>query len=341
MAIEAKRSSLHKSYAMSKKIAITLGDPAAIGPDICVKMARDHLNRNHIVITDPTILLDSAKKLKTKIHINQLKKNDLQTISGSNVINVLPIKLNVKNKPGHMNYKNAAFVIESIKEAAQGCLDGAFGAMVTGPISKSILNQGGFKITGHTEFLAQICKSKSIMMLMNNQLKVTLQTIHIPLSKVAKEITKAKIIEKIKIINHDLKHKFGYKNPKILLCGLNPHAGEQGLLGKEEINIIEPAIKSLKKMGLKVDGPVPADTAFIDKFIKKYDVIHTMYHDQGLPVIKFNDFSHTTNVTLGLPIIRVSVDHGTATELVGTGDVNIASFVQSLKVARDISKSAI
>jgi 4-hydroxythreonine-4-phosphate dehydrogenase len=212
--------------------------------------------------------------------------------------------------------------------------------MVTGPISKYILNEGGYKISGHTEFLAKICKSKSIMMLMNNKLKVTLQTIHIPLHKVSKDITQKSIIEKIKIINNDLKSKFGYKKPKILVCGLNPHAGEDGILGNEEIKVIKPAIKLLRQMGIHIDGPVPADTAFIEKFVNQYDVIHTMYHDQGLPVIKYDDFSKTTNVTLGLPITRVSVDHGTATELVGKGTVNISSFVQALKVAREISKSA-
>ena len=175
---------------------------------------------------------------------------------------------------------------------------------------------------------------------MNDKLKVTLQTIHIPLAKVPKEITEDKLIENIKIINKDLMSKFGYRKPKILLCGLNPHAGEDGLLGDEEIKAMQPAVKSLRKMGIKIDGPVPADTAFIKKFVSQYDVIHTMYHDQGLPVIKYDNFSKTTNVTLGLPIIRVSVDHGTATDLVGTGNVDISSFVQALKVARDISKSA-
>ena len=325
---------------MSKRIAITLGDPGAIGPDICVKMAASEINKNHVIITDPSLLVESSKKLKIKLKINELDRIDSKTSSGPNLINVLPVKLKVKNKPGFMNPKNASFVIESIREAANGCLTGNFSAMVTGPISKSILNKGGFKVSGHTEFLAEICKSKSIMMLMNDRLKVTLQTIHVPLAKVPKEITKDKIIEKIKIINSDLMSKFGYKAPKILLCGLNPHAGEDGLLGNEEKEVLKPAVISLRKMGIKIDGPVPADTAFIKKLISQYDVVHTMYHDQGLPVIKYDNFSRTTNVTLGLPITRVSVDHGTATDLVGTGDVDISSFVQALKVARDISKSA-
>ena len=325
---------------MSIKIAITLGDPGGIGPDICVLMAERYIKKNYIIITDPQLLIDSAKKLNKKVYINLLNDIDDTPKSGNCLINVLPIKLNKKNKPGHMNPSNASFVINTIETAAKGCLNHNFHSMVTGPISKSILNHGGFKISGHTELLAKLCKSKSIMMLMNDKLKVTLQTIHIPLNKVSKQITKKNIIEKIKIINHDLINKFGLTNPKILVCGLNPHAGEEGILGNEEINIIKPAIEALKQQGVNIDGPVPADTAFISKYISEYDVIHTMYHDQGLPVIKYDNFSKTTNVTLGLPIIRVSVDHGTATDLVGTGNVDISSFVQALKVARDISKSA-
>ena len=325
---------------MSIKIAITVGDPGGIGPDICVLMSEKHIKKHHILVTDPQLLIDSSEKLNRKICINILKNIDDTPKSGNHIINVLPIKLNKKYKPGHMDPGNASFVINAIETVAKGCLNRNFHSMVTGPISKSILNRGGFKISGHTELLAKICKSKSIMMLMNDTLKVTLQTIHIPLSKVSRQITKKNIIEKIKIINHDLINKFGLKNPKILVCGLNPHAGEDGILGNEEIDIIRPAIQSLKKMGINIDGPVPADTAFISKYKNKYDVIHTMYHDQGLPVIKYDNFSKTTNVTLGLPIIRVSVDHGTATDLVGTGNVDISSFIQALKIARDISKSA-
>jgi len=326
---------------MSKNIAITLGDPGGIGPDIAVMMTEKYIKNYHIFITDPQLLIASSKNLKVKIIINELKDINDAPLKKKGVLNVLPIKLIKKNKPGFMNPDNAPFVIKAIEVAARGCLNKSFGAMVTGPISKYILNKGGYKVSGHTEFLAKICKSKSIMMLMNNKLKVTLQTIHIPLHKVSKDITQKSIIDKITIINNDMKSKFGYKNPKILVCGLNPHAGEDGILGDEEIKVIKPAIKSLRQMGINIDGPVPADTAFIEKFINQYDVIHTMYHDQGLPVIKYDDFSKTTNVTLGLPITRVSVDHGTATELVGKGTVNISSFVQALKVARDISKSAL
>lgn len=324
----------------SKKIALTLGDPAGIGPDICVLMAEKHINRNHVVITDPSLLENAAKNLKQEININIVDKKNLLTKSGKSLINVLPVKLNAKNNPGIMSPKNAKFVIDTIETAVEGCINKNFSAMVTGPISKSILNHGGYKITGHTEYLASMCKSKSIMMLMNDNLKITLQTIHLPLKDVIKNITKKNIIEKIKIINKDIKKKFGIKKPRILICGLNPHSGEDGLLGNEEIKIIRPAVEYLKKEGIKIDGPIPADTAFIRKYINQYDVIHTMYHDQGLPVIKYDDFSKTTNVTLGLPIVRVSVDHGTATDLVGTGNVDISSFIQAIKTATNISQSA-
>ena len=178
---------------MSRRIAITLGDPGGIGPDICVMMAKSIITRNHIFITDPKLLLDSSKKLKIKIKINLLETLTSKTLSGLGVINVYPLKLRSKNKPGYMNPKNASFVIDTIQTAAEGCMRGDFDAMVTGPISKSVLNRGGYKISGHTEFLAKLCKSKSIMMLMNDRLKVTLQTIHIPLRKITKEITKIKL----------------------------------------------------------------------------------------------------------------------------------------------------
>ena len=247
------------------------------------------------------------------------------------------MKLNVKNNPGKLNPSNSEYVINTIKMAASLCLEKKVKCMVTGPISKSVLNDGGFKISGHTEFLAKICKSKSVMMLMNSYMKVALHTTHVPLKNVNRYITKSSLIETIQIINKDLKKKFKIDNPKILVTGLNPHAGEDGLLGNEDENIIKHVIKTMRKKHIKVDGPIPADTAFIKKNIKEYDIILTMYHDQGLPVIKFNNFKKTVNVTLGLPIIRVSVDHGTALDLVGTGKIDTSSFLEAIKVAKSIS----
>ena len=319
------------------KIVITLGDPAGIGPDLGVLLAQKNLNKNIIIISDPTLLIDSASRLKKKIKLNILKSIESKTFSGEKIINVLPVKLNVKNNPGKLNPSNSEYVINTIKMAASLCLEKKVKCMVTGPISKSVLNDGGFKISGHTEFLAKICKSKSVMMLMNSYMKVALHTTHVPLKNVNRYITKSSLIETIQIINKDLKKKFKIDNPKILVTGLNPHAGEDGLLGNEDENIIKHVIKTMRKKHIKVDGPIPADTAFIKKNIKEYDIILTMYHDQGLPVIKFNNFKKTVNVTLGLPIIRVSVDHGTALDLVGTGKIDTSSFLEAIKVAKSIS----
>ena len=319
------------------KIVITLGDPAGIGPDLGVLLAQKNLNKNIIIISDPTLLIDSASRLKKKIKLNILKNVESKTYSGEKIINVLPVKLNVKNNPGKLNPSNSEYVINTIKMAASLCLEKKVKCMVTGPISKSVLNDGGFKISGHTEFLAKICKSKSVMMLMNSYMKVALHTTHVPLKNVNRYITKSSLTETIQIINKDLKKKFKIDNPKILVTGLNPHAGEDGLLGNEDENIIKHVIKTMRKKHIKVDGPIPADTAFIKKNIKEYDIILTMYHDQGLPVIKFNNFKKTVNVTLGLPIIRVSVDHGTALDLVGTGKIDTSSFLEAIKVAKSIS----
>ena len=238
------------------KIVITLGDPAGIGPDLGVLLAQKNLNKNIIIISDPTLLIDSASRLKKKIKLNILKNVESKTYSGEKIINVLPVKLNVKNNPGKLNPSNSEYVINTIKMAASLCLEKKVKCMVTGPISKSVLNDGGFKISGHTEFLAKICKSKSVMMLMNSYMKVALHTTHVPLKNVNRYITKSSLIETIQIINKDLKKKFKIDNPKILVTGLNPHAGEDGLLGNEDENIIKHVIKTMRKKHIKVDGPI-------------------------------------------------------------------------------------
>jgi len=322
-----------------KKILVTLGEPAGIGPDLGVLLSKHSLNKNIIIIADPLLLTESAKKLKKKIILNILDDINSPTKSGSNVINVFPIKLNSKNSPGVLNPKNAEYVIDTIKTAASFCINGNASAMVTGPISKSVLNKAGFKISGHTEFLASLCNSKSVMMLMNSQMKIALHTTHIPLHDVKKFITRPLLSKTIAIVNDDLKKKFKINKPKILVTGLNPHAGEDGLLGLHDEKIIKPTVKKMRKKGILVSGPVAADTAFLKKNLDAYDIVLTMYHDQGLPVIKFSDFKKTVNITLGLPIIRVSVDHGTGIDLVGTGKIDISSFVESIKIAKKIANA--
>ena len=319
-----------------KKIVVTLGEPAGIGPDLGVLLAQKKLSKNIIFIADPLLIYQSADRLNKKIDINVMHNTSSKTYSNKNLINLLPVKLNVKNKPGMMNYKNSGYVINSIRLAANLCLEREASAMVTGPISKSILNKAGYKISGHTEFLADICKKKSLMLLMNKKIKVALHTTHLPIQSVTKEITKTKLKKTISLLNEEMKKKFAISKPKILVTGLNPHAGEDGLLGQQDSKIIAPVIKDFQKKNVCVDGPVAADTAFLRKNIAKYDVILTMYHDQGLPVIKFDNFKTTVNVTLGLPIVRVSVDHGTALDLVGTGKIDTSSFEEAIKVAKKL-----
>ena len=319
-----------------KKIVVTLGEPAGIGPDLGVLLSHKKIYKNIIFIADPSLIYQSANKLNKKIDINIMENISSKTYSNKNLMNLLPVKLCVKNKPGLMNYKNSKYVVNTIELAANLCLDKKVSAMVTGPISKSILNKAGFKISGHTEFLADICKKKSLMLLMNKKIKVALHTTHLPIQSVTKEVTKAKLKKTISLLNEEMKIKFAISKPKILVTGLNPHAGEDGLLGMQDSKIIAPVIKDFKIKNVDVDGPVAADTAFLRKNIAKYDVILTMYHDQGLPVIKFDDFKTTVNVTLGLPIVRVSVDHGTALELVGTGKIDTSSFEEAIKVARKL-----
>ena len=322
-----------------KKILITLGEPAGIGPDLGVLLSENYLDKSTIIIADPLLLEESAKQVKKKIRLNVLDNINSNLISGKGCINILPIKLNTKNTPGKLNPKNASYVIKTIQLAAELCKQGFAGGMVTGPISKSVLNRGGFKISGHTEFLADLCDCKSVMMLMNKKMKVALHTTHVPLEDISRHITKKAIRETVLIVNHDMKVKFKIKKPKILITGLNPHAGEDGMLGKHESKILAPTVRKLNTEGVLIDGPVPADTAFLKKNISEYDVILTMFHDQGLPVIKFDNFKTTVNITLGLPIVRVSVDHGTALDLAGTGKVDISSFVESIKIAKKISNA--
>ena len=319
-----------------KNIAITLGEPAGIGPELGVLLSQKKMYKNLIFIADPSLIDQSANRLNKKVDINIMNTISAKTYSGKGVINLLPVKLEVKNKPGHMNHKNSGYVINTIKLATELCLKKKVSAMVTGPISKSILNKAGFKISGHTEYLADICKKKSLMLLMNKKMKIALHTTHLPLQDVSKEITKIKLKKTISLLHKEMKIKFKIQKPKILVTGLNPHAGEDGLLGLHDSKVISPVVKELQNRLMLVDGPVAADTAFLRKNIAKYDVILTMYHDQGLPVIKYDNFKTTVNVTLGLPIIRVSVDHGTALDLVGTGKIDTSSFEEAIKVAKKL-----
>jgi 4-hydroxythreonine-4-phosphate dehydrogenase len=255
--------------------------------------------------------------------------------SGEYELSVKPIILKSPVIPGILNSDNSGYVLEALSTAIADCQKKYCQALVTGPIHKGVINSSGVKFTGHTEFLADKTSTKKVvMMLATEGLKVALVTTHMPLSEVPKHITKDSLKETIYILNSDLEKRFGIKRPKILICGLNPHAGEDGYLGMEEIDIIKPCMNQLRSEGILLEGPLPADTIFTPKYLNNCDAILAMYHDQGLPVIKYKGFSNAVNITLGLPIIRTSVDHGTALELAGTNMGNIGSLVTAIEYAK-------
>ncbi|WMY97142.1 MAG: 4-hydroxythreonine-4-phosphate dehydrogenase PdxA [Arsenophonus sp.] len=319
------------------RIIITPGEPSGIGPDILIQIAQYNWPMQLVVCADPDLLKSRAKllNLKLKIYPPNLK-NKTQS---AKTLAVLPIKLTVPVVPGQLDKKNSIYVIETLRRACDGCISGEFSGLVTGPIHKAIINDAGIAFTGHTEFLAKRSNVKKVvMMLTTKKLKIALATTHIPLKEVPRAITFKKLQETIYILHKELKSKFKIQIPKIYVCGLNPHAGEYGYIGNEEIEIIIPLIKKLRYEGLKVYGPFSADTLFQEKYLNKADVILSMYHDQGLPVLKNKSFNHAVNITLGLPFIRTSVDHGTAIELAGTKKANINSFICALKLAIKIIK---
>ena len=323
-----------------KPIVITPGEPAGVGPDIIIKLAgQGVLPANCIVIADPDLLKARALQLDQPISIQCVNfKESVKPLQDE--LRVFPVPLGAPCQAGQLNALNAKYVIETLNIAAHGCLAGEFSALVTGPVHKGIINETGIAFKGHTEFLAHISDvSRVVMMLMSDtpNLKVALATTHIPLSQVSQAITQPLLEETLRILKAELMAKFTIPNPRILVCGLNPHAGEGGYLGREEIEVIIPVIEQLKAEGFDVAGPFPADTVFIAKHLQAADVILAMYHDQGLPVLKYAAFDRAVNITLGLPFIRTSVDHGVALDLAGTGNVNVESFSAAIDWAKAIT----
>ena len=313
-------------------IAFTSGEPSGIGPDIAIIHAQKERKDNLLVYCDPDVLINRAKQLNFPI---TLKENETRKASE---LSIFPVKTDVSVDSGVLNPNNANYVLEIIRKATHNCLEGQCGGILTGPINKAIINQSGIEFSGHTEYLAELTNTpKTVMLLATNQLRVALATTHLSLNDISKNITQESLTKIITIINNDFKY-FGIKKPRILVCGLNPHAGENGYLGDEEITTIIPTINKLKKAGFSLTGPVPADTAFTPDSLKNIDVVLAMYHDQGLPVLKAQGFKKAANITLGLPFFRTSVDHGTAIELAGTGNISLGSFNTALsyfKILKD------
>ncbi|KPK10447.1 MAG: 4-hydroxythreonine-4-phosphate dehydrogenase [Acidithiobacillales bacterium SG8_45] len=311
-------------------IALTPGEPAGIGPDLAIKLAQhpSPADRHIVVIADHQTLLDRAVQLGQSIDLPEWHAG---TEAG---ISLLSVPAEVVVRPGHLDARNSAYVLQTLERAVDGCLSGEFDALVTGPVHKGVINESGIHFTGHTEFLADRCQTDQVvMMLATDNLRVALATTHIPLSRVSDAITQPRLEQIIRILQHDLIQRFGIAQPRILVCGLNPHAGESGYLGHEEIDTIAPVIDRLEGEGLRIRGPLPADTAFTPRLLADADVVLAMYHDQGLPVLKYAGFGQAVNITLGLPIIRTSVDHGTALERAGTGDIESGSLLAAIDMA--------
>ncbi|MEX6501840.1 4-hydroxythreonine-4-phosphate dehydrogenase PdxA [Pseudomonas zhanjiangensis] len=321
--------------------ALTAGEPAGIGPDLCLLLARQAQPYPLIAIASRALLAERARQLSLDIQLIDAEPDlwpSAPAPAGSLYVWDTPLAAPVVS--GQLDPANAGYVLETLKRAGQGCLDGHFAGMITAPVHKGVINQAGIAFSGHTEFLADLTHTEQVvMMLATHGLRVALVTTHLPLKDVATAITAERLARVTRILDHDLRSKFGIARPRILVCGLNPHAGEGGHLGREEIEVIEPTLEQLRGEGLELIGPLPADTLFTPKYLEHCDAVLAMYHDQGLPVLKFKGFGAAVNVTLGLPIIRTSVDHGTALDLAGSGRIDCGSLQVALVTAYQMADS--
>jgi 4-hydroxythreonine-4-phosphate dehydrogenase len=317
------------------RIILTPGEPAGIGPDLVVQLAQNGQLDNIVVVADPELLRSRARRLNIPLRVVETSSAHSHAPE-KNTVSVLPVRLRTACTPGTLNSANAVYVLETLRLAARSCLDGEVDALVTGPVHKGIINEAGIVFSGHTEFLADLCgpDQHPVMMLTAGSLRVALVTTHLPLRDVSQAITRERLQRVCRILHHDLQERFGLNAPRILVAGLNPHAGEGGHLGREEIDIIDPALNELRSEGLNLVGPLPADTLFTPSRLATADAVLAMYHDQGLPVLKYVGFGEAVNITLGLPLIRTSVDHGTALELAGTGKANTGSMLAAIAAAR-------
>lgn len=319
---------------MVRLLAITAGEPAGIGPDLCLQLARHAAPL--VVIADKALLQQRAVQLGLSVELHDYQQGQpLQC----DALNVLHVPLARPALPGQLDAANAPYVLETLRRAVQGCLSGEFAGMVTAPVHKGIINDAGIPFTGHTEFLAEQTNTPLVvMMLAGGGMRVALATTHLPLREVADAITRSLLEDILRILQRDLQRRFGLSRPRILVAGLNPHAGEGGHLGREEIEVMIPVLDKLRAEGFDVSPPLPADTLFAAHRLKECDAVLAMYHDQGLPVLKHASFGEGVNITLGMPIIRTSVDHGTALELAGTGKANVGSLLEAIKVAEEMAQ---
>lgn len=322
------------------RIALTLGEPAGIGPDIVADLAGQPSRAERVVIGDPEVLTARARTLGLAVTPYPFAPAEPPRAQGVGEIAVAPVTSAAPVIAGRLDPSNAASVIEALDRARNGCRDGTFDALVTGPVHKGVINEAGVAFSGHTEFLATDSATPPVMMLVADTLRVALATTHLPLQAVAAAITREHVATIGRILARDLTSRFAIAAPRLLVLGLNPHAGEGGHLGGEELAAIAPAIDDLQAEGIAASGPWPADTAFTPRHLAGADAVLAMYHDQGLPVLKYAGFGHAVNVTLGLPFIRTSVDHGTALDLAGTGRAEAGSLHAAFDLAVDLAQRA-
>ena len=316
------------------RIAISPGEPAGIGPDLVIALARDPWPAELVVIADPEMLKSRADQIGMSIDIQPFAASRPPRAHAAGRIKLLPEKPAADVVPGHLNSANADYVLACLRRAVTGCMQHEFAAMLTGPVQKSVINQAGIPFSGHTEFLAeQTGTQQPVMLLVSGELRVALLTTHLPLRDVPAAVTAERLRSTLQILHDGLLQNFGISMPRIIVLGLNPHAGESGHMGSEEQEVIEPTLANLRAQGMQLTGPMPADTAFTPDHLSAADAVLAMYHDQGLPVLKHHGFGRSVNVTLGLPIIRTSVDHGTALDLAATGRANPGSMRAALQLA--------
>ena len=330
------------SMVMNKrlKLAVTAGEPAGIGPDIILTLAmQQQWPVDLVVIADPAVLHDRAQQLGLTVRLRSYTADTTTSSCGIGELFVLPIACAAPVTAGVLNPANADYVLQTLRRAIAGCVSGEFAGMVTAPLHKGVINDAGVSFTGHTEFLAELTDAPlPVMMLTAGVLRVALATTHVPLHKVSELITWETLVQVLTILHRDLQEKFGIPDPRILVCGLNPHAGEGGHLGTEEQDTIIPVIRHLQSLGMNLLGPLPADTLFTPRNLQGADAVLAMYHDQGLPVLKHVGFGKAINVTLGLPIVRTSVDHGTALDLAGTGKADVGSLREAIQLAVELAQ---
>ena len=317
---------------MTLRLALTPGEPAGIGPDLLISLVQDGCDHELVAYADPQLLQQRAAELNLSLVLREPTASPQPLKPGE--LAIVPISLAEPASAGQLNSANGGYVLKCLDAAIADCQRNFCSAMITGPVQKSIINDAGFAFTGHTEYLAdKTATPLVVMMLATTELRVALATTHLPLRDVADSITQASLTEVINILVADLQSKFAVPSPTILVCGLNPHAGEGGHLGREEIEIISPVLEQFRAQGINLIGPLPADTLFTPKHLDSADAVLAMYHDQGLPVLKYQGFGRAANITLGLPIIRTSVDHGTALDLAGTGSADSGSLQTAIQVA--------